>query len=145
MRVEEVNMNSMHGNREYAAQVLKARGADCPIKYLKMLAQTPVHRVIKDLDPWVFDHDPESAVEFCSEAAGREVLPFARAAGEDMMACFVPAQSGEPAILVIDPWAHDSAHIIQAELPNYDAWLAYAAEVSRQVQAREAEEKDGDD
>lgn len=128
--------------REYPVRALNELGAVRPEKYVAMLAETPVHRSIRGLNPWFFPADPKRAASFCSEAAGRPVLPFAQAVGEDMMACFVPEPSGEPEVLVIDPWIKDKAKVVQARLSNYDAWLNYAAEISRQVQAREAAERD---
>jgi hypothetical protein len=135
-------MNSNQGNRGYAVQTLKRLGAALPERYQMMLAETPAHRAISGLSPWFFPADPARAIEFCSEAAGRPVLPFAQAVEEDMMACFVPKPFGEPAVVVINPWSEDKTSVVQARLPNYDAWLDYATEVARQVQAREADEDD---
>jgi hypothetical protein len=109
-----------------------------------MLRQTPENKTISNLRPWAFDHDPESAIQFCSEALGRPILPFAQAVGQDMMACFLPEPLVNPAVVVINPWSEDKATVLKAELADYDAWLDYAAEVSRQVQAREAEEEEDD-
>lgn len=137
-------MSTNPKNREYVVQALKALGSVCPQKYIAMLEQTPENKCIANLRPWAFDHDPATAAQFCSEAVGRPVLPFALAIEQDMMACFVAEPGGDPAVVVINPWSEDKAAVVKAELPDYDAWLAYAAEVSRQVQAREAEEEEDD-
>lgn len=135
-------MNVESIGKEYVVGALGDYGMTCPDRYIEMLRRTPIHRAIEGLRPWYFDHDPASAVQFCSEAAGRTVLPFAQAVEEDMMACFVPKPFGEPAVVVINPWSEDKTSVVQARLPNYDAWLDYATEVARQVQAREADEDD---
>jgi hypothetical protein len=127
-------------NREYVVQALNALGSVCPEKYTAMLEQTPENRCIANLRPWAFDQDPATAEQFCSEAAGRPVLPFALAIEQDMMACFLTESSAKPTVIVINPWSEDKTTVVQAQLPDYDAWLKYAAEVSRQVHAREAEE-----
>ena len=132
-------MNSSQENREYVAQALKGLGAALPENYLAMLTETPVHRAISGLSPWFFPANPERAIKFCSEAAGRPVLPFAQAVEEDKMACFVVEPGGEPAVVVINPWSEDKTTVVQTLLPSYDAWKKYAAEVSREVQARETE------
>jgi hypothetical protein len=138
--MEKITMNSNQENRDYVAQTLKGLGAALPDKYITMLAETPVHRAINGLSPWFFPENPERANKFCSEAAGRPVLPFAQAVEEDKMACFVVEPGDEPAVIVINPWSEDRSTVVQARLPSYDAWLKYAAEVSRKVQARETQE-----
>jgi hypothetical protein len=128
--------------RAYVVRTLERVGAKDTTQYVKLLAATPANRIIEGLDPWFFPPDPERAIGFCSEAAGRPVLPFAQAVGEDMMACFKNEPAVTPGVIVINPWAEDKAKIILAELPDFDAWLAYAQKVSRFVQAREREESD---
>jgi hypothetical protein len=135
-------MHSNQATREYIVNALNELGGSCPEQYITMLRQTPENKTISNLRPWAFDHDPESAIQFCSEALGRPVLPFAQAIGQDMMACFLPEPSANPAVVVINPWSEDKAKVLKAELADYNAWMDYAAEVSRQVQAREAEEDD---
>nr|WP_314623085.1 hypothetical protein [uncultured Noviherbaspirillum sp.] len=132
-------MNSSQENRDYVAQALKGLGVDLPEKYLAMLSETPVHQAISGLSPWFFPANPDRAVKFCSEAAGRPVFPFAQAVEEDKMACFVVEPGGKPAVIVINPWSENKTTVVQALLPSYDAWRKYAAEVSRDVRAREAE------
>ena len=124
--------------KEYVVKALGNTGTSCPDRYIQMLRRTPANNAIEGLRPWYFDHDPESAVQFCSEAAGCRVVPFAQAVEEDMMACFVPRPFGEPAVMVINPWSEEKNSVVQARLPNYDAWLDYATEVACQVRAREA-------
>lgn len=136
-------MNVENIANEYVVGALCNHGVPCPDRYIEMLRCTPIHKTIKGLRPWYFDHDPASAVQSCSEAAGYPVLPFAQAVEEDMMACFVPKPFGEPAVIVINPWSEDKTSIVQAQLPNYDAWLNYATEVARRVQARETAEDNG--
>ena len=132
-------MNSTQRTRDYVAQALEELGSALPKNYLAMLAETPVHRAINGLSPWFFPANPERAIKFCSEAAGRSVLPFAQAVEEDKMACFVVTPGSEPAVIVVNPWCEDKTTAVQARLPSYDAWQKYAAEVSREVQARETE------
>lgn len=128
--------------RMYVVRELMRLGMAGMERYAALLASTPANRVIDGLDPWAFPLAPEKAVGFCSGALGRAVLPFAQAIGEDMMACFETVLSATPAVVVIDPWAHDKAHVVLAELPDFDAWLVYAEQVSREVRAREQEEAD---
>ena len=137
-------MHAYQGNREYILYAFDAFGIKCPQKYITMLRQTPRNRTITNLKPWAFDHDPESAVQFCSEALGRPILPFAQAVGQDMMACFLPQPLANPAVVVINPWSENKATVLKAELADYDAWLNYATELSRQIHAREADEEDDD-
>jgi hypothetical protein len=109
-----------------------------------MLAEAKPNRTIDGLRPWAFDHDPESAIAFCSDALGREVLPFAQAIGQDLMACFMADQPSSLPVVVINPWASDRSGTIQRTFPDFDAWLVYAKEVSEAVLADEREESDGD-
>ena len=135
-------MHANQGDREYVVRALNALGAICPQKYITMLKQTPGNKTISNLRPWAFDHDPAGAVQFCSEALGLSILPFAQAIGQDMMACFLHEPLANPAVVVINPWSEDKAAVLKAKLADYDAWLDYAAEVSRQVQERETEEEE---
>lgn len=134
-------MHASQGNREYVLHALNALGIMCPKKYRTMLKQTPENRTISNLRPWAFDHDPESAIQFCSEALGRPILPFAQAIGQDMMACFLPEPVGNPRVVVINPWSEDKTTVLKTTLADFDAWLNYAAKLSRQIQTREAEEE----
>jgi hypothetical protein len=140
--MEEIMMNADDGAKEYTVRALANLGGIPPVRYVEMLRKTPIDRAIEGLRPWYFDHDPESAVQFCSEVVGRPVLPFAQAVEQDMMACFINERSENPAVIVINPWSEDKAAVIRAKLPDYDAWLNYATEISRQVQADEAAEED---
>jgi hypothetical protein len=135
----EAMMPSDQDIRTYVVRALAALGASTK-KYEQLLSATPINRAIEGLRPWAFDHDPERAIGFCSEAAGRPVLPFAQAVGEDMMACFTTEPATSPRVIVINPWAEDKGHVVLAELPDFHSWLAYAEKVSRTVQAREREE-----
>ena len=135
-------MNGDDEVREYVVRVLNSQGSVCPAHYTTMLMQTPANRVIENLSPWIFLPDPERSAKYCSEALGRPVLPFAQAVEQDLIACFVPAPSVSPAVVVINPWSENKAMVLKKELADYETWLGYAAEVSRQVQAREAEEDD---
>lgn len=135
-------MHAHRRNREYVADALIELGAICPEQYLTMLETTPENKVISNLRPWAFDHDPASAVKFCSDSLGRPVLPFAQAIGQDMMACFLTDPSNNPAVVVINPWSQDKAEVLKAVFPNYDAWLDYAAQVSRQFQAHETDDEE---
>lgn len=137
-------MHASHENKEYILHAFDALGVKCPQKYLTMLRQAPRNRTISNLRPWAFDHDPESAVQFCSEALGRPILPFAQAVGQDMMACFLAQPSNNPAVVVINPWSEDKTTVLKAELVDYDAWLNYAAEVSRKVHLREEREDENE-
>lgn len=131
--------------RGYVAQALARLGSTAPPKYAQMLEQTPVHHAIKDLDPWFFLTDSQKSVDYCSKALGRPVLPFAQAVEQDMMACFETEPSTSPAVVIINPWAQDEGEWIKKaveieRLPDFDAWLTYAEQVSREVRAREQEE-----
>ena len=72
------------------------------------------------------------------------MLPFAQAVGEDMMACFTTQPATSPKVFVINPWAVDKSRVVLAELPDFDAWLAYAEKISHAIQAREQEEADNE-
>lgn len=137
-------MNESNEVREYVVRALNSQGSICPARYVTMLAQTPINRVIENLSPWTFLPDPERSAKYCADALGSPVLPFAQAVEQDLIACFVPVLSVSPAVVVINPWSEDKAAVLKAELADYDAWLNYAAEVSRQVQARAAEEEEDD-
>jgi hypothetical protein len=133
-------MNTNSATREYVGRALDRLGSVCPIRYAGMLVQTPANAVIENLSPWAFLPDPERSAKYCSEALGRPVLPFAQAVEQDMVACFLPEPAGNPAVVVINPWSENKAAVVKTLLPNYEAWLKYAAEVSSRVQAREAED-----
>jgi hypothetical protein len=139
----EAMMSNDKDLRTYVVRALAALGTS-PGKYEQLLNATPTNKTIEALRPWAFDHDPERAIGFCSEAAGRPVLPFAQAVGEDMMACFKNEPSATPGVLVINPWAEDKTRVLLAELPDFGAWLVYAEKVSREVQAREQEDADNE-
>jgi hypothetical protein len=128
--------------RAFVARTLERLGAQGFSRYTELLASTPVDKVIEGLDPWAFLPTPERSNAYCSEAAGRPVLPFAQAVGEDMMACFEMRPGHAPTVIVINPWAENKADVILAELADFDAWLIYAKKVSQAVQAREPEEAD---
>lgn len=133
-----------NNSRLYVIKTLTDRGIPCPKKYSAMLASAQPNRTIDGLRPWAFDHNPQSAVGFCSEAVGREVLPFAQAIGQDLMACFVIDEFSRISILVINPWASDRSAVVKADLTDFDAWLVYAEKISREVLAREHDESDED-
>jgi hypothetical protein len=107
-----------------------------------MLAITHENQVIANLSPWVFLPVPERSIGYCSEALGQSVLPFAQAVGQDLVACFLVTRSNYPAVIVINPWADNSAGVVRAELQDYDAWLIYAEQISREVAEREQEDDD---
>jgi len=137
-------MSELNEIREYVVRTLRSQGLFCPEHYATMLAETPLNKVIENLSPWAFLPDPERSSKYCSEALGRAVWPFAQAVEQDLIACFVPTQSGSPTVVVINPWSEDKRAVLKKEFADYDAWLIYAAEISRQVQASEADE-DADD
>lgn len=126
----------------YVIQALKAQGASVPERYSEMLGRTPTDRVIEDLSPWAFLPSPERSVEYCSKAFGARVWPFAQAIGQDLMACFLVQSSKEPRVIVINPWADSGANVVEAEFVDYEGWLPYAAELSREVTERERAEDD---
>lgn len=132
-------MLSIQDAKAFAVHALAMVEAYEP-RYVELLKITPTNRSIDGLRPWAFDHEPEGAIGFCSEAIDRLVLPFAQAIGEDMMACFEVAPEKAPSVVVINPWAESKAAVLLAELPDFDAWLSYAKQVSRAVQAREQQE-----
>lgn len=134
-------MFSSQDTKAYAMHATATVEAHVP-RYVELLKITSTNRSIDGLRPWAFDHEPEGAVGFCSEAIGRLVLPFAQAIGEDMMACFEVAPEKTPSVVVINPWAESKAAILLAELPDFDAWLAYAKKVSQAVQVRQQQEVD---
>lgn len=133
-------MDTKDEARTYVVRELTRLKAPVMERYAALLASTPPNKVIQGLDPWAFDHDPERAVGFCSEAIGRRVLPFAQAVGEDMVACFETESSGAPAVVVIDPWSSDKARVVLAKLAGFDEWLIYAKDVATAVQKRERDE-----
>ena len=129
--------------RMYVVQALESQGASVPVQYSEMLGKTPADRVIEDLGPWAFLQSPERSVEYCSEAFGGRVWPFAQAIGQDLMACFLVQSSKEPKVVVINPWPSKGEDFIKANFADYDAWLPYAAEISREVMMQEREEDNG--
>lgn len=133
-------MNSKPGNRRYVAQALRAAGSARPSRYLEMLLQTPVHSLIAELSPWAFLANPEPMSQYCSEAVDRKVFAFAQAMEENMVACFISEPPEEPTVMIVNPWS--TGHVVLAHLSNFDVWLDYAAEVSREVLARAAVESD---
>lgn len=135
-------MDELNEKREYVVQALGNQSSGCPEHYATMLAGTLPNKVIENLSPWVFLPDPERSSKYCSEALGNAVLPFAQAVGQDLVACFVPNDSSSPKVLVINPWSEDKGAVLKKELEDYDAWLGYAAEVSRQVQENETDDDD---
>lgn len=135
-------MNANNEAREFVVQALKREGSVCPERYTAMLAKTPENRVIENLSPWAFLPDPERSAKYCSEALGRPVLPFSQAVEQDLIGCFVPGPSGNPDVIVINPWSEDKEAVLKAVFPNYDAWLDYAAQVSRQFQADETDDEE---
>lgn len=126
--------------RMYVAQALERLGVICPERYLVMLGKTPSDRAIENLSPWVFLPMPERSVGYCSEAFGQPVLPFAQAAGQDLVACFLARPLTSPSVIVINPWSDDKSDVVKAELSDYSAWLIYADQISREVLEREREE-----
>ena len=139
----EAMMSTQRDNsNEFTVQALQKLSINCPEKYVALLRATPANRTIEGMRPWAFAHDPQSLVEVFSSAVGWPVLPFAQAIGEDMMVGFRTEASQNPAVTVFNPWAQDKAHVVLAELPDFDAWLVYAAEFSNEFLAREAEAED---
>lgn len=130
--------------RLYVLKALESVGAKGVGQYASLLAATPADRVINGLDPWAFLPTPEKSQTYCNVAADRLLLPFAQAVGEDMIACFTTEPGGIPGVVVINPWASSKAQVMLAELPHFEAWLAYAKDVSLAVQARERDEADDD-
>lgn len=126
----------------YVVQSLKSLGICVPERYSEMLERTSLDRVIENLNPWAFLSSPERSAEYCSKAFGSRIWPFAQAIGQDLMACFLVHSSGDPRVVVINPWADSSANVVKAEFVDYEGWLAYAAEVSREVTERESAEDD---
>lgn len=110
-----------------------------------MLEQTPITRGIANLYPWAFLPNPGSTAPYYSAVAGRKVIPFAQAIGYDLIACFLAEPASEPGVVVLNPWSEVGAAQTQAVLPNYDAWLVYAQDISERIQAREKEESAGDE
>ena len=133
-------MSELNEIREYVVKALSSQGSICPDRYTAMLVKTPINKVIENLSPWTFLPDPERSAKYCTEALGYAVLPFAQAVGQDLIACFAPGQFGAPAVVVINPWSEDKEAVLKKELADYDAWLVYAAEISRQVEANEIDE-----
>lgn len=138
-------MSADQEKRLYVLRALAQLGSKAPSKYVEMLAGTPANMVIPGLSPWTFEREPETAIEFCSKALGRTVLPFAQAVEEDMLACFETEPSQDPAVVVINPWAQDEGEWVKGEveiarLEHFDAWLAYAKRVAEAVQQRDAQE-----
>lgn len=135
-------MSDVDEKRGYIVRTLQKSGVAVPAGYTSMLARTPPDRVIEGLSPWIFLPDPARAIGYCAEALGRPVLPFAQAAGEDSMACFLAAPRDNPSVLVINPWSDKRGPaIVRAELPDYDAWLVYAHRISSEVAARSMDEE----
>ena len=126
----------------YVVQALKAQGASVPDRYSETLGKTPADSVIEGLSPWAFLPSPERSVDYCSEAFGARVWPFAQAIGQDLMACFLVQSSQEPRVVVINPWADSGASVVKAEFVDYEGWLPYAEEISRDVMERERAEDD---
>jgi len=110
-----------------------------------MLKEASPDRVIDGLNPWMFLPNPERSVEYCAQAAGQSVLPFAQAVGEDSVACFVRLEAKEPGVVVINPWSEDASRVYRARLQDFSAWLEYAEQVARSVSEREADEEPDDD
>jgi len=138
-------MSTDEEKRDYVLRALAALGSSAPKRYVEMLTGTPKNRGIESLYPWGWDNDPESFEGFCSKALGRLILPFANAAGEDMIACFETQPSQNPAVVVINPWGQDEGEWVKsdveiARLPDYEAWLVYAKKISDNVREREREE-----
>ena len=124
-------------------RALTRLGSGVPPKYVELLAGTPLERTIPGISPWAFDKEPETAIEFCSRAVGRPVLPFAQAVGEDLMACFETVPMDDPAVLVINPWAQDDGEWVKGEVeiarfPNFAARLGYER-ISESVSKRDGE------
>ena len=128
--------------RMYVVTALKSQGAPVPELYSKALGMTPADRVIEGLNPWAFLPSPERSIEYCSNAFGEHVLPFAQAIGQDLVACFLVQSSQEPRVVVINPWAESGGVVVKAEFVDYEGWLPYAAEVSRKVTERERDDDD---
>jgi hypothetical protein len=134
-------MNRADEKREYIVHVLNTLGSVCPARYAQMLSGTPTNGVIENLSPWAFLPDPERSSRYTTEALGYPVLPFAQAVEEDLVACFVSEPSTNPEVIVINPWSDEKAAMLKAELRDFEAWLAYAEQISREVQARQADEE----
>lgn len=128
----------------YVTKTLADHGVVCPERYLLMLKQTPINRVIADLIPWAFLPDPERSSEYCTEVVGQSVLPFAQAIGEDLMACFLMKGELVPSVIVINPWSEDKSKIVQENLENFDDWVDYARKVSQEVMARDQDDAEED-
>lgn len=134
-------MNTQVDSRMTVVDALLKQGARVQ-KYEEMLAATPPGYTINGLAPWWFMPTPERDIDYCSKAAGRPVLPFAQAVEEDMMACFKAEPGATPGVLVLNPWSNGWGLTVLADLPDFDAWLVYAEQVSREVQARKQEKAD---
>jgi hypothetical protein len=128
-------MSIENDTRVSVVQALLRQGKQIQ-KYEEMIAETAPGTTIAGLAPWWFQPTPERDVEFCSKAAGRPVLPFAQAVDEDMMACFKTDPSGSPGVLVINPWSEGWGPVVLADLPDFDAWLVYAKQISDEFHAR---------
>lgn len=120
--------------REYVVSRLQNLGAGEAEAYARLLRATPVSRVIEGLSPWAFLPSPRELEPYCSEAAGRPLLPFAQAIGLDMVACFTLPASGGTGVLVIDPWHEGSCQTL-ATLPGFAAWLSYARDLAHRLAA----------
>jgi len=128
--------------RRFLVGLLAERGLECPAQYVAMLDGSQAGRTIDGLWPWAFDADPREAIGFCSEAVGREILPFAQAIGEDLMACFDPIKGPELPVVVIDPWNSDKPNVVRATLQNFAAWLSHAELISKSALAAEKEREE---
>jgi hypothetical protein len=128
--------------RQYSLHALTALGIPCPEKYMAMLNAVPANEGIPGLYPWWFLPNPEATAQYASAIAGRPVLPFAQAIGQDLIACFLTDSTSEPSVIVLNPWSEVGAARTRAILANYEGWLTYAKETSERFIEREKEDAD---
>jgi len=131
--------DSTNETRAFVVEALNTLGTSVR-KYEEMLAGTSPGATIAGLDPWWFLPTPGKSAEYCSKVAGRPVLPFAQAIEEDMMACFKAEPAQIPGVLVINPWSEGFGPVVLADLPDFEAWLVFAKQISEEVRAREQAE-----
>jgi hypothetical protein len=103
-------------------------------------------------EPWGLTADADSNNRY-SEQFGQPLVKFAQAWHEDMLACFVVSSVGEPAVVVINPWAQEvvaskteQVGAVIEKFPSFDAWLEWMrnSDLVQQYAEQRGESEDGD-
>ena len=102
-------------------------GFNYPVEFDEFVTQLTDENEIK---PWGLTASHEFNVEL-SEMFQMNLIQFAQAWLEDMVACFLVGSGIDPKVLVVNPWneingnAESPEGVILEELPNFSAWLIW--------------------